>query len=250
MSQKTSHQSSDRGILFFLKYIFLITKGSITLVLLLLLFTFWQTGSRLVSQVGSIFNAEPGQPEIEPPTQIVTKLRGASELTTAVFAMESVVPARQDRKVGRLVVGSTTLLYIAYGEVRAGVDLSELDAEDIAVTDEGIEVTLPAPEILDSKIDVNRSRVYDYNRGFLGLGPDVAPELQTLAQQTTLQRIVTSACSDGVLNEANDRAQLTVTQLLSNTGYQQVEVKTSPPALETCQLPASSSSEEFSSLNP
>ncbi|NET87155.1 MAG: DUF4230 domain-containing protein [Kamptonema sp. SIO1D9] len=250
MSPKTPNQSSDRGVLSFLKYIFLITKGSITLVFLLLLFGLWQTGSRFVSQVGTIFHAEPAKPEIEPPTQIVSKLRGASELTTAVFAMEAVVPARQDRKLGKIVVGSTTLLYIAYGEVRAGVDLSELETEDIAVTDERIEVILPPPQILDSKIDVNRSRVYDYNRGFLGLGPDVAPELQTLAQQTTLQRIVTTACSDGVLKEANDRAQLTVTQLLSTTGYKQVEVKTSPPSVQTCQLPPSTPvNEQFNSVH-
>jgi len=98
-------------------------------------------------------------------------------------------------------------------------------------------VQLPPPQILDSKIDVNRSRVYDYDRGFLNLGPDVAPQLQTLAQRETLQKIVTNACDSGILNEASDRAQSVLTQLLSTAGFRQIEItpslatKCAPPDL-------------------
>jgi hypothetical protein len=76
--------------------------------------------------------------------------------------------------------------------------------------------------------------VYDYDRGFLNLGPDAAPQLQTLAQQETLKKIVANACREDLLQEANDRAQLVVSQLLNTAGYQAVEVKTQPPAPETC----------------
>jgi hypothetical protein len=58
----------------------------------------------------------------------------------------------------------------------------------VQVTNNTIQLRLPPPRILDSKIDVNRSSVYDYNRGFLGLGPDVGPQLQTLAQRETLKK--------------------------------------------------------------
>jgi predicted transcriptional regulator len=109
-----------------------------------------------------------------------------------------------------------------------------LKADDVAVVNDTIQLQLPPPRILDSKIDVNRSSVYDYDRGFLGLGPDVAPQLQTLAQQETLKKIVTAACSEGVLEQANDRAELVVAQLLSTAGHKQVEVKTQSPPPGTC----------------
>ncbi|MFN9672445.1 MAG: DUF4230 domain-containing protein [Microcystis sp.] len=60
--------------------------------------------------------------------------------------------------------------------------------------------------------------VYDYDRGFLGLGPDVAPQLQTLAQQETLEKILATACQKGILQEANQKAVLALTQLLLNSG--------------------------------
>jgi hypothetical protein len=148
--------------------------------------------------------------------------------------MEAVVPTRQDRKLAGYTVGTTTLLYIAYGEVRAGVDLKDLKADNVKVVNNTIQLQLPPPRILDSKIDVNRSSVYDYDRGFLGLGPDTAPQLQTLAQQETLKKIVTTACQSNLLAQANDRAQLVVEKLLNTAGYKQVEVKTQAPQPGTC----------------
>jgi hypothetical protein len=87
---------------------------------------------------------------------------------------------------------------------------------------------------LDSKIDVNKSSVYDYNRGFLGLGPDVAPQLQTIAQRETLKKIQKAACDQGILKQANDRAELVVEKLLSTAGHKQVLVKTQAPVPGSC----------------
>jgi hypothetical protein len=171
---------------------------------------------------------------------VVQQLRGASDLTTAIFAMEAVVPSRSDRTVAGYVIGSTNLLYIAYGEVRAGVDLSQITAQDIQVGEQtSLRLTLPPPQILDSKLDLTRSTVYDYDRGFLGLGPDNAPSLQDQAQRQALAKIEAAACSQGLLLEANRRAQLTVEQLLATAGFRAVTVVTQPPPA-TCASPVNS----------
>lgn len=115
----------------------------------------------------------------------------------------------------------------------AGVDLGALAAEDVNVSSDTVRIQIPPPRILDSKIDVNRSQVYDYNRGFLNLGPDVVPELQTLAEREALQKVVAAACANGLLEEANDRARLVVTQTLSKAGTK-VAVETQPPLPGTC----------------
>jgi hypothetical protein len=149
----------------------------------------------------------------------IDTIRGASALTTTVFSMEAIVPAQRDRVLGQFVVGSTKLLYIAYGEISAGIDFSKLKAEDVRQGADGkLEIRLPAPEILNRKIDIARSRVYDYDRGFLGLGPDSAPELMARAQQEALDRVTEAACQRGLLTEANKRAVTVVRQLLGASG--------------------------------
>ncbi len=226
-----------------MKLLMTLLRGGITVATLIILLGIIRSGSRLTSGIASFFQPSVSEPQVDPRTLVVHQVQGASELTTAVFAMESVVPTSRDRTIGDYVIGKTTLLYIAYGEVRAGIDLSDMDVDDVTVVGDRLSLRLPPPEILDSKIDVARSRVYDYDRGFLGLGPDSAPELQQIAQQETLTRIVNVACDSGLLDEANERAEVALNRLLSNTDYQQLDIQTQPPLSNECSLPVSISSQ-------
>ncbi|MGF1478638.1 MAG: DUF4230 domain-containing protein [Cyanophyceae cyanobacterium] len=223
--------SKPRSSLF--RNLLLLTGGSTALAIGLVFLGVWQTGNRLFAGVHTLF-APPSAPQVDISTVIVNQIRGASELTTAVFTMEAVIPTSQERKLGEIVVAETKLLYIAHGEVRAGVDLSQLTADDVAVREDTVQIQLPPPQILDSKIDVERSKVYDYNKGLLGLGPDAATQLQTLAQRRSLQKVVEAACSQGILAEANERAELAVAQLLKTSGHEAIEVEVSSPDAQAC----------------
>jgi hypothetical protein len=194
----------------------------------------WQSGDRFLAGMRTMLTPAPEAPQVDVRSVVVQQLRGASELTTAIFAMEAVVPTRSDRTLAGYVIGSTNLLYLAYGEVRAGVDLSQITTADIDLSDSAIAITLPPPKILDSKLDLNRSNVYDYDRGFWGFGPDNAPELQELAQQEALSKIEAAACSEGLLEEANGRAEMVVEQLLSTAGFETVTVITRPAQDSLC----------------
>ena len=211
--------------------------GGISIIILVIFFGIWRTSDRAISFVGNLFKPQPINPQIENQTLIVQQIKSMQELTTTVQTMETIVPTSADRKLGDISLATTRLLYIARGEIRAGIDLSELKATDIKVSNNKIEINLPPAKILDSKIDVNRSHVYDYDRGFLNLGPDVAPQLQTLAQRKTLTEIVKTACSEGILNAANIKAEDTITQLLTiltNSSFQQVKINTTTP--ENCEI--------------
>ncbi|ASC69558.1 hypothetical protein XM38_004850 [Halomicronema hongdechloris C2206] len=194
----------------------------------------WRSGDRFLEGLRLMLTAPQPEPEVDVRSVIIHKLQGASELTTAIFAMEAVVPTTSDRTLAGYVIGKTNLLYIAYGEVRAGVDLSRLDPSQITTGPESVRIQLPPAQILDSKLDVERSEVYDYDRGFLGLGPDNAPELQEMAQRQALQKITRAACSEGILTAANERAQLVVSQLLSPLAFESVQVDTQTPDELTC----------------
>ncbi len=195
----------------------------------------WRTGDQFMEGVKLMFNPQPPEDKVDARTLVVNQVQGASELTTAIFSMEAVVPTESNRTVGNYVIGQTNLLYIAHGEVRAGIDLASINEDNIQVIDaaEGIApslvVTLPAPKILDSKLDLTRSKVYDYDRGFLSLGPDRAPELQSLAQQEALNRIREGACEEGILTMASERAEVTMRQLITPLGYNNLTIQVTEP---------------------
>ena len=197
---------------------------------------FLRSGSQFVEGIKTAITPKPPEETVDVRSVVVERVRLASELTTAVFTMEAVVPAKSDRKLGDFTVGETNLLYIAYGEVSAGVDLGKLQPADVSASEEEttIRLVLPAPEIFNDEIDVDRSNVYDYNRGFLNMGPDRAPQLQALAQQEAKRKIKTAACDQDILKQANDRAQIVVSQLLKSAGFDEVIVETSGDSVADC----------------
>jgi Protein of unknown function (DUF4230) len=259
-----SHQSkpapaNDRTEIRWLRQLPLIMTGGLIMAAAIVGAGFWRTGDRFFQNLQTLFTMPQPEPQVDIRSIVVQQVRGVSELTTAIFSMEAIVPASRDRTLGNYVIGKTTLLYIAYGEVRAGVDLSKLQPEDVQVStvsgtapsESGstIHLRLPPPQILDSKIDVNRSHVYDYDRGFLGLGPDAAPELQDLAQRETLAKVMQTACAEGVLDQANQRADLVVTQLLSTAGYKDFSVETQSPNSTACGSQSASAEVEQPQVN-
>ena len=240
-SHKTVSMSNPKnqsiwGLLF--KSLGLVTSlGSFILGLVILL-SIGASGDWLRKQITAWTTQPQPAPQIDVRSVVVKQVQDASELTTAIFTMEAVVPTQQDATMGGVVIGSTKLLYIAYGEVRAGIDLSKIGLTDVQAVGDALTVRLPMPKLLDSKIDVGRSSVYDYNRGALGLGPDVAPQLQTLAQQKALVKITDAACEKGILTQANDRAKLVIGQLLKVPAYKTITVQIQTPDVVTCKAAA------------
>jgi hypothetical protein len=198
-----------------------------------------RSGQEFWTGLSSAFVPKTQVAEVDARAVTLQQIRQANELTTAIFTMETVVPTQQASTLGGFTIGKTTLLYIARGEVRAGVDLSKVQPDDVTIGPNLIRIRLPSAQILDQKIDVTRSEVYDYDRGFLNLGPDQAPQLQQIANQTALIRIVEAACNQQILTQANQRAQTALTQLLGASG-KQVLIDSQPQGLcAPANVPAS-----------
>ncbi|MEM1240079.1 MAG: DUF4230 domain-containing protein [Cyanobacteria bacterium P01_H01_bin.26] len=236
LDRKTDQEQSEQpGQLRFWPMVSMAILGGGVLVTLLAGYGLWRSGDRFMDGMKMMFTPKPPEDTVDTRTLVVNQVQGASELTTAIFSMEAVVPTESNRTVGNYVIGQTNLLYIAHGEVRAGIDLSAISEANIEVVDDSgdlppsLVVNLPAPKILDSKLDVTRSDVYDYDRGFLQLGPDRAPELQTLAQQEALKRIRQGACDEGILTMASERAEVTMRQLIEPMGYGNLTVTVAEP---------------------
>lgn len=174
----------------------------------------------------------------DPGSLIVRQVRDVSELTTAMFEMDAVVPVSETGlTIVNIPITKSKLLYIAHGNVRVGVDLSEFQADDVQVEGDKISVTLPALKVLDSKLDLDHSSVYSYDRGLLGWGPDVV-DLQGQAQREAIKKVEEAACQSWLIKTASDRVEKTVEhlldQVLKDRGYREIIVKAQPPSEGSC----------------
>ena len=172
-------------------------------------------------------------PELQLRSIVINGLQGSTELDTADLFTEAVVVTSQDRTLGSLKLGDTKVIYEAVGKVRAGIDLSQLKAEDINMVEGKIQVLLPPPYILDASIDVGRSNVLDKHRNLLG--PAVEADLQILAQREALSKIKAAACEKKLLDVANNQAKEVVKQILSTAGYKEIVFSTQAPKADSCR---------------
>lgn len=227
----TAPTESSGGCLRWAGGFLLVSIGAILLAVAIIAFGLYQQGERFISRAEELFQQPQPTPVIDTRAIIVEQLNGASELTTAKFVMETVVSQAQDRTIGPFTVGQTKLLYVAYGEARAGVNLDEITADDVTVVSDTVTIALPPPKLLDTSIDVDRSYVYDLQRSLLG---PVDPELQSRAERFARNKIEETACESDILGEANRNAEIAVRSLLRAAGFAEVNVETQPPAPDEC----------------
>lgn len=154
-------------------------------------------------------------------TSILERIHLAGELTTGIASIQTIVKSSEAREMLRLQVGSTEILYVAVGEVRAGINLMELDEKALMIDGGKATVILPECRILDSKIDVNRSYVFDIKRSLV-LSPQ-ALHLQTAAERQALKEIQEAAVQAGLLEQAQKQAQILVRYFLESSGVREVE---------------------------
>ncbi|MGD0737021.1 MAG: DUF4230 domain-containing protein [Terracidiphilus sp.] len=154
-------------------------------------------------------------------TAVVEKIRQLSRLETVVYSLDKVVEG--DRKSAYLpdfLVGDKLLL-VAHGEVIAGVDLGQLKPGDVFVKGDAVLVRLPAPQVLTTRIDNGRTKVYSRTTGLL-VNADL--NLESQVRQAAEQQITQAALSDGILLKAQQNARTSVTALLYGLGFHTVDV--------------------------
>jgi hypothetical protein len=157
------------------------------------------------------------------------KMRQTSELTTYIFSMQAVVKVTQPNEpvLGVLPVAPTELIYKAYGEVRAGFDLSAITQSDVEISGNMLTIRLPPPKILAKAVDPARSEVYNENVPWFG---KLEAETVQKAHQASLEEIIKEACRQHILDQANQGAGKSLEQLLEALGFEAVTVVTQAAA--------------------
>jgi hypothetical protein len=153
---------------------------------------------------------------------VVEKIRQLSRLETVVYSLDKIVDGeRQSPYLPDFLVGDKLLL-VAHGQVIAGVDLGQLNAGDVSVKGDYVQVRLPAPQVLTTRIDNGRTRIYSRSTGLLvAADPNLESEVRLAAEQ----QITDAALSDGILDKARQNARISVTALLYGFGFRKVDVQ-------------------------
>ncbi len=161
------------------------------------------------------------------------QVRSLSRLETAQYTIEKVITAETGQGALGALFGDR-LIFVAHGQVIAGVDLSKLRGSDVVVSPAGeVTIIMPAAEIFVTSLDNNKSYVYDRQTGLLTKGDQ---NLETQARQVAQQQIEQGALEDGILRLAQDNAASYLERLLRSLGFKSVVFVQATP--EAASAPA------------
>ncbi|MFZ3079823.1 MAG: DUF4230 domain-containing protein [Bellilinea sp.] len=175
-----------------------------------------QASNYLSTQVTNVLHPTPTV--IPDPVTILREVRSLARLETVQYSMEKVITT----EVGQGALGflfGDRLLFVAHGEVIAGVDLEKLGADQMWVENGVLMVRLPEAEIFVATLDNQLSYVYDRETGILKRG-DVT--LESLARKAAEEEIEKAAVADGILDTAQKNAESYLYRLLRQLGFQEV----------------------------
>jgi hypothetical protein len=152
------------------------------------------------------------------PVTIVHEIRSLARLETIQFSLEKIITAETRQGVFDWLIGDR-LIFVAHGEVIAGIDLNKLDPEDLEVKGGVLYVTLPEVEIFITALDNEQSYVYDRDTGLFTHGE---VNLETEARRAAEREIEKSALEDGILDLAEQNAISFLDRLFRDLGYPEV----------------------------
>lgn len=175
-----------------------------------------QVNHDLATRVAQFF--EPTPTIIPDPVSIIHEVRSLARLETIQYSVEKVITADAGREEFTALFGDK-LLFVAHGEVIAGLDLEKIRPEDIKLDGKVVTVKLPDAEVLSTRLDNEKSYVYDRQTGIL-VRQDV--ELETKARQSAEQEIYKTAVADGILKQAQVNAETYLDRLIRSLGYSEV----------------------------
>ncbi|MEQ4301644.1 DUF4230 domain-containing protein [Plantactinospora sp. B6F1] len=163
----------------------------------------------------------------QPP--LLKSIQDLSRFVAAEGNFEVVVDLENDRKyVPDFLLGERTL-FVGAGTVDAYVDFGALGDDAVVVSEDrkSVEIKLPAPQLGEVNLDLERSYIFAEDRGILNhlgevFGGD--PNRQRQVYLKAEQKIGEAAKSSGLGERAQENTRKMLDQMLRSLGYEQVTV--------------------------
>jgi hypothetical protein len=181
-------------------------------------------GSFTGSFVGATPTPTPTNTPLPPPVVNIQEITAQAQLVTVEIGTvteiynETAAQGWLDEFLGN----RERLLMLVYGDVKAGFDLSKLSEDDLWSEGTRVRLVLPAPEILATTIDFERTHIVFYEDALLL--DETNPNIQGEALKQAQEAIEQAALEEGALERANEYGKLYFENFLYDLGFTDVEV--------------------------
>jgi hypothetical protein len=171
--------------------------------------------------VGPLLGEKPPRTTTGP--VVVEGIQELDQLATVRWT-ESVLITRETggNILDRLFSGEKVIV-IATGEVEAGVDLGDIDKDQVSVNGDSVTIDLPEPEILSASLDEERTRVYDRDFSPLNVRPD--DDLVEKARLRAVEKIEDAARKNKILATAERNAEDGIRAFVTTLGFDEVRFR-------------------------
>jgi hypothetical protein len=165
---------------------------------------------------------------------LLKSLQNLSDYHAATANMQVVVDVEEDARLLPSFIKGERTLFVAAGNVDAAVDFGGLGKSPDAVRVSGdrkeVAITLPPARLTEARLDPERSRVYDRDRGALDRigeafsddGGADQQELYVLAEQ----KLTEAAASDpALLRTAEENTRTMLEGMMRGLGFEKVTIR-------------------------
>ena len=168
---------------------------------------------------------------------LIKSLENLSDYHAATANMQVVVDVEEDAKLLPSFIKGERTLFVAAGTVDAAVDFRGLakDPDAVQVSDDrkAVRLVLPAPRLTEPRLDPDRTRVYDRDRGVLDRVEDAVSDRpgdeQPLYQRATDKLAAAAAEDPRLLPTAERNTRSMLEGLLRGLGFERVTIEFRPP---------------------
>ncbi len=169
---------------------------------------------------------------------ILERIQAMSQLTSTRYTYSLIVTSEREMPGILAALYGERLVMVAVGHVNAGIDLSQLEDDDIQQVQDTLVIRLPPPALQDCFF--NESASYVVSRD-TGLFARPLPDLDQRSRQLAIGAIRVQALEDNILVDANTQAATVISGFIGALpGVGSVRIETSAadpeaPIPSTCQ---------------
>jgi hypothetical protein len=162
---------------------------------------------------------------------VLKSIENLRRFQAATGHYEVIVDLEKDTRFVPAPIRGERVLFVAVGDVEAGVDFTELSDDAVRVSDNRrtVHLELPHAELFRARVDPARSYVYDRDRGLIDRvasifqdNPTSEQELYVLAQQKLEEA---AEESPDILARAERNTRLMLVGLLEALGFTSVSIE-------------------------
>jgi len=194
--------------------------GAILTVILLGALVWFSTGLGLLHLISNLRGGRT-QINVDQPT-VVHQIQQLQRLETVSYSMDKIISGEHDNAYLPKFLAGDRLLLVVHGEVVGGINLASLQPGDVVIQGQKVSIHLPAAEVLSTRIDNARTKVYSRDTGLFS-SPD--PNLESEVREEAERQLRQAALQDGILKIAADNARSTISGMLKGFGFLEVDTR-------------------------